>query len=712
MKLVKATFKNFRLLRDVTIDFSTDAEKKLTVIRAENGTGKTTLMSALIWGLYGSKVIKEKLYPLSLAEENEQAISIDTEVRIEFISEEVITRKSQTIVTEKHYLLKRNVTSLVSKNGKDYKQGQDTYTLLESTDTGDQPIPTSQIQSIIDRTLPQHLKDIYFTDGDAALTFIEGSATTAEKRTRVRKAIESLLSMKELESIIKTLKSIKVSLAQQIDNTDYGAKLVEAEQSYQSNEEWILGSLVEIDELIACKSEKATELKQLDSKIEAQLKLGDKASLGVELKNIEKQIDRTKDELKKTIIKQCSILNSKSLAIALIGDDVKQAYELLNKMNDKDKFPMQFIPVLKHAMVENKCLCGSSLDSNDPDGLAKRNYMEQIIEDCQEIDLLNKRASNLFFSTGDYQENEAGSNWYHEYDNTLESNFNLHATLRDLNVSYKSKDAKFSELNDELLNKYREKRKIVAGQLTELSSDIAILNDEVKQKKERSINLKKDVDLYTSKIGKNNKSGGKHHLSNQLLSTYENVFQEIKTTELHKVSEKMNNIFLSMIGAESGLNPNGMMQGCRLTSDYDIQVMGPKDQVLNPDTELNGASRRAITLSFILALTKVSDVIAPNIIDTPLGMTSGLVKQSILKNLIQQGSQVIMFLTYDEIKGVEEIIDKHAGKVSTLSFSGHYPTMLKNEPSSQGESVLCSCNHRQCCQICERTDQTNMQHRI
>ncbi|MCJ8322042.1 MAG: hypothetical protein MJK12_20590, partial [Colwellia sp.] len=161
--------------------------------------------------------------------------------------------------------------------------------------------------------------------------------------------------------------------------------------------------------------------------------------------------------------------------------------------------------------------------------------------------------------------------------------------------------------------------------------------------------------------------------------------------------------------AESGLNPNGMIRSCRLTQEFEIKVFGPNEQPLNPDTELNGASRRAITLSFILALTKVSNVTAANIIDTPLGMTSGLVKQSILKNLIKQGSQIIMFLTYDEIKGVENIIDQYAGSTVTLSFSGHYPIMLKNKPTRQGESMLCECNHRQCCEICERTDQTNMQ---
>ena len=51
MKLIRAVFKNFRLLQDVVFDFSVDKEKKLTVIRAANESGKTTAETALIWCL-------------------------------------------------------------------------------------------------------------------------------------------------------------------------------------------------------------------------------------------------------------------------------------------------------------------------------------------------------------------------------------------------------------------------------------------------------------------------------------------------------------------------------------------------------------------------------------------------------------------------------------------------------------------------------------
>ena len=60
MKLIKATFKNFRLLKDLELDFSDSNEKKLTVIRAANETGKTTCLYGLMWGLFGSQKVLRK----------------------------------------------------------------------------------------------------------------------------------------------------------------------------------------------------------------------------------------------------------------------------------------------------------------------------------------------------------------------------------------------------------------------------------------------------------------------------------------------------------------------------------------------------------------------------------------------------------------------------------------------------------------------------
>ena len=151
------------------------------------------------------------------------------------------------------------------------------------------------------------------------------------------------------------------------------------------------------------------------------------------------------------------------------------------------------------------------------------------------------------------------------------------------------------------------------------------------------------------------------------------------------------------------LNKAQIIQRAEISKDFDILVYGTNDLQLNPDLDLNGASRRALTLAFILALTKVSEVEAPNVIDTPLGMMSGYVKRSVLKTAIRESSQLVLFLTRSEIKDCEEILDAEAGRVITLTNPAHYPRMLVNDPQvEEGKILRCECNHREECRLCLR----------
>ena len=60
MKLIQAKFSNFRILKDFELEFSTDPKKPLTVVRAANESGKTTLLYALQWGLFGDLALPNR----------------------------------------------------------------------------------------------------------------------------------------------------------------------------------------------------------------------------------------------------------------------------------------------------------------------------------------------------------------------------------------------------------------------------------------------------------------------------------------------------------------------------------------------------------------------------------------------------------------------------------------------------------------------------
>jgi DNA sulfur modification protein DndD len=190
-------------------------------------------------------------------------------------------------------------------------------------------------------------------------------------------------------------------------------------------------------------------------------------------------------------------------------------------------------------------------------------------------------------------------------------------------------------------------------------------------------------------------------VTQDVLAVLDASYERITNEEVGKVSELMNKIFLEMIGADP--EQGAIIRRAEVSKEFDIIVYGPDDRTLNPDRDLNGASRRALTLAFILALTKVSEVEAPNVIDTPLGMMSGHVKRLVLRTAIRESSQLVLLLTPSEIAGCEEILDGAAGVVTTLTNPAHYPKMLMNKPNVLERKVLrCGCNHRSHCTICER----------
>ena len=88
MKLLHAHIENFRLLRDVTMEFATGDSRNITVVRAANESGKTTLLTALQWGLFGDEALPDsgrtyRLSPIDIQAAEPISVPISVEVDYE-----------------------------------------------------------------------------------------------------------------------------------------------------------------------------------------------------------------------------------------------------------------------------------------------------------------------------------------------------------------------------------------------------------------------------------------------------------------------------------------------------------------------------------------------------------------------------------------------------------------------------------------------------
>ena len=202
MKLQDARIRNFKLLRNIDLDFSTRQNTPLTVIRAENGSGKTSTLQALRWALYGAKGLEESSVRLSPADwPDGKPCTISVE--IDFSHTLVSAVGDRALTKETRFMLKREVVE--RPTGDIPNREQERINLYEKTDSGSDPIEGPEAR--LAQMLPVEMLDIFFTDGDSALTFISAQLGETTKRDQVKEAIRSLLGLELLENVSKRIKN-------------------------------------------------------------------------------------------------------------------------------------------------------------------------------------------------------------------------------------------------------------------------------------------------------------------------------------------------------------------------------------------------------------------------------------------------------------------------------------------------------------------------
>jgi DNA sulfur modification protein DndD len=181
-------------------------------------------------------------------------------------------------------------------------------------------------------------------------------------------------------------------------------------------------------------------------------------------------------------------------------------------------------------------------------------------------------------------------------------------------------DVRLKEVGDNDVRRAREMRDTYLHKLGEKRDEATRLEVAVKGRRETRVELAKKVDALIKKDEKARRFSSALVAASDVRGVLERTLETMKTREVEAVSRRMNELFLGMIGSDPD---RSLIRRAEITNEFYIIVYGRNERLLDPSQDINGASRRALTLAFILALTEISGVEAPSVIDTPLGMMSG-----------------------------------------------------------------------------------------
>lgn len=702
MKLIRAEFENFRLLRRLSLDFATENEKKLTVIRAENETGKTTILTGLQWALYGDAALPGKgrgyrLHPIDWDASDGNRVLISVQVEFETTG----LRRSpngRLIETKRQYRIIRSAYETL--NGAAWERSPSTVKLFHLKDTGSDPIDPPE--AVINDELPPELREVFFTDGDRALSFIEATSANI-KRERVQKAIRSLLGLGVIEDALKHVKKA----ASEVNKAAKGIGADEKLTQIASRLEQIEKDSNELEEKIEDAKNQFSafddKLKDIQKKIDAALIKGDREKLKREIEQAEEQLKKIDNQRDAAAKEHAALFRSMSLARDLLTPVLEKGLGKLAELHDQGKIPNTTIPVLEDRLKGTSCICGESLDADDPNGKRRREHIQHLIEESQKADALQSTITDLYFGSRPLQPDRIADEdrWLAEYSKVAERRYELEDMREDQGKKLKALEVELDNIPDTNIQGLRDTKRQYTEQRDRFNADRSRYETQLEVLKKERERLVAQRDNLLREQKKGARILAELEVTQDIEGILRNSYNRITNEELAKVSNLMDSIFLEMIGADP--EQGAIIRRAEINNDFDIVVYGPNDRTLNPDRDLNGASRRALTLAFILALTKVSEVEAPNVIDTPLGMMSGYVKRSVLRTAIRESSQLILFLTRSEIADCEEILDEEAGRIITLTNPAHYPRMLVNDPQVNERTVLrCECSHRQECRLCQR----------
>ena len=353
MLIKKLELENFRqYIGNQTIDFSTDREKNVTVLIGVNTSGKTTLVRAFEWVLYGTNEFDDKNLLNKNVAENMQVGETKAVKGALTIEHESETGETITYVIERKQIYTCTGTSVranVSEAKISYLQpdGQ-TKTKLET-----------DFYTNVERILPRRLANYFFFGGERV-----GNIAT---KSDIEESVQGLMGLDVLKNAMSHLKTVINKLKKSLDFSG-DSRAVDTQNKLN-------GALARKQE---CENELNTVTEQLEyyqsekEKYAALLRANEETAAAQrrreQLDNIIKSLEERIVRDKKDLVSAFSRNSFAFFSLPIL----KKTVEMLNNSEDEtESVPEMTAASIDYILKRGVCICGTCIS----EGSAAEKYL-------------------------------------------------------------------------------------------------------------------------------------------------------------------------------------------------------------------------------------------------------------------------------------------------------------------------------------------------
>lgn len=554
MKIKAITLENFRQYRDFRIEFDhSSKDKNVTVVRAKNSTGKTTLAQSILWCLYGDDMVDLDLTDQLINKYEEQEAKeydkdeVQYSVEIEILDHDTVNYLKRTHVRFYPSLRKKReiIEFAYIENGERINK------IASEPDSDTMKLINRKVNSILSQDIARN----FVFDGER----IEKIADPTKKRNRdeISNAISSMSLLPTVKNSLETLnhlyKRLRKSEAESISE-----EVAELENriSYEEKEKDRLTN--ELESYQTRYKKVKEEIDDIEFKL---LSYSDIAVLQQDKLNLEKQ---AKDVSNKSSKLTRNIYNK--YTDYLMKREVYKLFKKYDSLNIIDNDFSESIPhmttdTLDHLIERGVCVCGTVIDEEHLNRLEEQKRFqppvspESLIKTYEtdiykEVGNLDSQVEDIRQLIKDYDEKEMEQFTINQKLNELEEQIdstqekdiqNLRQRLKELNQEDGRLEKEIEEAQKNLTN--------IIESITQLNAEFS------EAQRQQSINervvaknriLQGSIDTLES-LSNRRKAEIREEIERLANVHFSDIISKEKTIQLgenfeHKVKDSFNNI--------------------------------------------------------------------------------------------------------------------------------------------------------------------------
>lgn len=605
IRLQSIHLKNWKCYKDEKIVFPKTVGKQITIIFGKNGFGKTSMLEAIQWCLYGSDYSGIANKAELLSRFHRQAVksepSLELSIALTFEKDGQVYDVSRTAKR----VMKGTVETL------------SVYEPQVIIDGVNKPDARARIQSL----LPGDCREFFFFDG---VEIKEYAKNLHADHTRA--AIERILGIPELKNLRedsdKALQQLtgklKDAAADDQRFVDLELQLVNVQEQLEIAESQLDNAKSQHEAATDIYESLMAELKQMDA---LQGKFDELQRLEDDYQSHDQLLNEVNEDID-SWLRRSPILLLK-VPIRDVADELQRSSAVSWRRAGSGRF-LQFL------VESDECVCGRDMDPAAREHVAEE--LEKIesgaIEDAALVE-----ADDLRLELKHIAEREDVN-----IANLLDRRDQLSDDVNEISQA-------IDQLKAEIGDVSRERSRDIAGKLQEATEEMGKKRDlvssrteAVRQLKNEEDKLRRDVEQYagsrkeTASLGRQVELARKLKIAAQELIdwriTERKATIEQQTTQIHQQVTNKPNEYLSV----------------EVKDDYTLGIRSVTGDLISPDT-LSAGEKEALAFSFITGLNLASETAAPLVMDTPFGHLDTTHQGNLVRSLPSLPSQVVVLAT-------------------------------------------------------------------